>query len=42
MGFMGMYTVLSILFIILVYRIIANGPAIHELADTKGLPITGA
>jgi cytochrome d ubiquinol oxidase subunit I len=28
LGFMGMYTVLSILFILLVYRIIQAGPAI--------------
>ena len=28
LGFMGMYSVLSILFIVLVYRIISNGPAI--------------
>jgi len=28
LGFMGMYTVLSILFIVLVYRIISNGPEI--------------
>jgi cytochrome d ubiquinol oxidase subunit I len=28
LGFMGMYTVLSILFIVLVYRIIYNGPEI--------------
>jgi hypothetical protein len=34
--------VLSILFIVLVYRIIARGPAIPELAATKGIPITSA
>jgi cytochrome bd ubiquinol oxidase subunit I len=28
LGFMGMYTVLSILFIVLVYRIISNGPEV--------------
>jgi len=27
LGFMGMYTVLSILFIVLVYRAIAKGPS---------------
>ena len=42
LGFMGMYTVLSVLFVILVYRIISRGPAIHELAAAKGLPMTGA
>ena len=42
LGFMGMYTVLSVLFVILVYRIISRGPAIHELASAKGLPMTGA
>ncbi|MGC1371049.1 MAG: cytochrome ubiquinol oxidase subunit I, partial [Candidatus Sulfotelmatobacter sp.] len=30
LGFMGMYTVLSILFIVLVYRIIDHGPVINE------------
>ncbi|MFY9978305.1 MAG: cytochrome ubiquinol oxidase subunit I, partial [Candidatus Sulfotelmatobacter sp.] len=30
LGFMGMYTVLSILFIVLVYRIIDHGPAISD------------
>ncbi len=30
LGFMGMYTVLSILFVVLVYRIIDHGPAVTE------------
>lgn len=30
LGFMGMYTVLSILFIVLIYRIIADGPAVAQ------------
>jgi cytochrome d ubiquinol oxidase subunit I len=42
LGFMGMYATLSILFIILLYRIISKGPAIHEMAATKGSPITQA
>jgi cytochrome d ubiquinol oxidase subunit I len=42
LGFMGMYAVLSILFIILLYRIISKGPAIHEMTATKGSPITQA
>jgi cytochrome d ubiquinol oxidase subunit I len=41
-GFMGMYTVLSILFIVLVYRIISRGPEIRQLADAKGLTIMEA
>jgi cytochrome d ubiquinol oxidase subunit I len=42
LGFMGMYAVLSILFLILLYRIINRGPAIHEMAASKGSPITQA
>jgi cytochrome d ubiquinol oxidase subunit I len=42
LGFMGMYATLSILFIILLYRIISKGPAIHEMTATKGSPITQA
>ncbi len=39
LGFMGIYTVTSILFIVLVYRIIDKGPAIGERLDgSKGLP----
>jgi hypothetical protein len=37
---MGLYCVLSVLFIVLVYRIITKGPAIHELSSAKGLPMT--
>ena len=33
LGFMGMYTVLSILFIVLVYRIIDRGPEVHTQQD---------
>jgi cytochrome d ubiquinol oxidase subunit I len=41
LGFMGMYAVLSVLFIVLVYRIIDKGPAIRELAAApKGVPLT--
>lgn len=41
MGFMGLYCVLSVLFIVLVYRIISKGPAIRELASApKGAPMT--
>jgi cytochrome d ubiquinol oxidase subunit I len=32
LGFMGMYTVLSILFIVLVYRIIDQGPDLSSVA----------
>jgi cytochrome bd ubiquinol oxidase subunit I len=32
LGFMGMYSVLSILFVVLVYRIIEQGPASQELS----------
>jgi cytochrome d ubiquinol oxidase subunit I len=38
LGFMGLYTVASILFIVLVYRIIDQGPAVSELATAKGAP----
>ncbi|HEX7894394.1 MAG TPA: cytochrome ubiquinol oxidase subunit I [Terriglobales bacterium] len=40
LGFMGMYTVLSVLFIVLVYRIIANGPQIpigKQASETSAL-----
>jgi cytochrome d ubiquinol oxidase subunit I len=42
LGFMGMYTVLSVLFIVLVYRIISKGPEIRALADAKGLTMMEA
>jgi cytochrome d ubiquinol oxidase subunit I len=42
LGFMGMYATLSILFLILLYRIISRGPAIHEMTATKGSPIMQA
>jgi cytochrome d ubiquinol oxidase subunit I len=39
LGFMGIYTVTSILFIVLVYRIIDKGPTIGELPNvSKGVP----
>jgi cytochrome d ubiquinol oxidase subunit I len=38
LGFMGMYTVLSILFIVLVYRIVHTGPT--GLSAAKGAPVT--
>jgi len=39
LGFMGIYTVTSILFIVLVYRIVDKGPAIGGLAAaSKGAP----
>jgi len=40
LGFMGMYTVLSVLFVVLVYRIIANGPQIpigKQASETSAL-----
>ena len=40
LGFMGMYSVLSILFVVLVYRIIANGPRIpvgKQASETSAL-----
>ena len=36
LGFMGMYTVLSILFIILIWREVGHGP---EFLGTEGLPV---
>lgn len=43
LGFMGVYTVLSILFIVLVYRIIAEGPAIGgKIAASNAAPVTVA
>ena len=43
LGFMGIYTVLSILFIVLVYRIIDKGPTIGEFpAVPKSVPTTVA
>jgi cytochrome bd ubiquinol oxidase subunit I len=42
LGFMGMYTVLSVLFIVLVYRIISKGPAIQLTSAPKGSPMIGA
>lgn len=40
LGFMGMYTVLSILFLFLIYRTIAEGPGQPPLAPVKGMPWT--
>ena len=43
LGFMGMYTVLSVLFIVLVYRIISHGPTIGLPATApRGTPMTVA
>jgi cytochrome bd ubiquinol oxidase subunit I len=42
LGFMGMYTVLSILFIVLVYRAIEQGPGAHAASLPKGEPMTMA
>lgn len=42
LGFMGMYTVLSILFIVLVYRIIEKGPAMSAPAVPQDAPMTMA
>jgi cytochrome bd ubiquinol oxidase subunit I len=39
LGFMGMYSVLSVLFVVLVYRIIAEGPSASK-AGTKPTPMT--
>jgi len=39
LGFMGMYAVLSILFIVLLYRIISKGPAVHITSPPKGSPM---
>ncbi|HXF11692.1 MAG TPA: cytochrome ubiquinol oxidase subunit I [Terriglobales bacterium] len=41
LGFMGIYSVLSILFIVLIYRIIASGPE-ATTATLAAEPITGA
>jgi len=41
LGFMGLYTVLSILFIVLVYRTVHEGPSTGSLkAETKTVPTT--
>jgi len=40
LGFMGLYCVLSVLFIVLVYRIISKGPAIELSSAPKGAPMT--
>ena len=40
LGFMGLYCVLSVLFIVLVYRIISKGPAIELSSAPKGVPMT--
>jgi cytochrome d ubiquinol oxidase subunit I len=41
LGFMGMYTVLSILFIVLVYRAIGKGPStVGQTSGAHGAPIT--
>ena len=43
LGFMGVYTVLAILFIVLVYRIIADGPvAGGKIRSAQAAPLTGA
>ncbi len=42
LGFMGMYTVLSILFIVLVYRLIDSGPAMALPTAAKDAPLTTA
>jgi cytochrome d ubiquinol oxidase subunit I len=42
LGFMGLYCVLSVLFIVLVYRIISKGPAIELSSAPKGMPMTSA
>jgi cytochrome d ubiquinol oxidase subunit I len=43
LGFMGVYTVLSILFVVLVYRIIAEGPASSgKIAASNAAPLTVA
>jgi len=41
LGFMGMYTVLSILFIVLIYRIVQNGPDSREVSPDPR-PMTAA
>jgi cytochrome d ubiquinol oxidase subunit I len=40
-GFMGMYTVLAILFLFLISRVIARGPVPEEIAP-KGVPVSAA
>ena len=41
LGFMGLYTVLSVLFIVLVYRIITHGPTSGSpVTAPKGTPVT--
>jgi cytochrome d ubiquinol oxidase subunit I len=40
LGFMGMYTVLSVLFIVLVYRIISKGPVVQLSSAPRGTPMT--
>ena len=40
-GFMGMYTVLAILFLFLISRVIARGPLPDEIAP-KGMPVSAA
>ena len=42
LGFMGVYTVLSILFVVLVYRIIDRGPALAVVDAPKGSPMTSS
>ncbi|MGA8269963.1 MAG: cytochrome ubiquinol oxidase subunit I [Candidatus Sulfotelmatobacter sp.] len=42
LGFMGMYSVLSVLFIVLVYRIISRGPAVPLTSAPKGSPMISA
>jgi len=43
LGFMGMYTVLSILFVILVYRTVGEGPSTGDRPHgTKVTPLTVA
>jgi cytochrome d ubiquinol oxidase subunit I len=42
LGFMGIYTVLSILFIVLVYRIIEKGPAVGVAQAPKSISMTTA
>jgi cytochrome d ubiquinol oxidase subunit I len=40
LGFMGMYTVLSVLFIVLVYRAISKGPVVELSSAPKGTPMS--
>jgi cytochrome d ubiquinol oxidase subunit I len=39
LGFMGLYSVLSVLFVVLVYRIIQKGPEVQAAAPVSA-PIT--